>query len=231
MVMSTFRPARWLWIAGGAALLAAGCGSADNGPTWRELPQPAASPPGTSAPAQPAPRPVPSTPDLGTTHPSTPPTAAHPPTAHPQPAGPARCHTGDLSARLGFIEGAAGNRYSALVLTNRSGHTCTVYGYGGLQLLDANRQPVPTRQARDPQVPPQRVLLRPGMSAHADLHWGAVPSGDESVTGPCEPEPAYLLVTPPDETRSLRIGWAAGPVCQHGVIDQGAYRPGAERTD
>ena len=39
-----------------------------------------------------------------------------------------RCHTADLSGRLGFIQGAAGSRFGPLVLKNRSHHTCTLFG-------------------------------------------------------------------------------------------------------
>ena len=38
-----------------------------------------------------------------------------------------RCHTADLSGRLGFIQGAAGSRIGPLVLKNRSRHTCRAY--------------------------------------------------------------------------------------------------------
>src|SRR4051794_26496354 len=45
-----------------------------------------------------------------------------------------RCHTADLSGRFGFIQGAAGSRFGPVLLTNRSGHTCTLRGYIGAQL-------------------------------------------------------------------------------------------------
>jgi hypothetical protein len=112
------------------------------------------------------------------------------------------------------------------VLTNRSQRTSTIYGYGGLQLLDARGRMVPTRQVRDRTTRPTQVTLRPGMSAHANLHWYAIAAGGDSQTGTCQPEPAFLLVTPPDETQSIRVPWNAGPVCAQGRIIQGPYTAG-----
>jgi hypothetical protein len=137
-----------------------------------------------------------------------------------------RCHTSNLSATL--VEGSpgAGQRYAQIVLTNRSSATCTVYGYGGMLLLDAHKHALPTNVHRDPSTPPRKVTLAPGGKAHSQLHWTVIPGPGEPTTGPCEPTPAYLQVTPPDERARLTTTWSFGPVCQHGRIDQGAYRAG-----
>ena len=50
-------------------------------------------------------------------------------------AGPSECRTADLSVQLKPGSPGAGQRYATVVLTNTSGHTCTVTGYGGLALL------------------------------------------------------------------------------------------------
>jgi Domain of unknown function (DUF4232) len=212
--MRILHPARVLCLVA-AAVLVAGCGSS-GGPPAAGPSSERTSP--TAAPSRPLPAPVP-------------PTAST--TVQPEPTGPTRARTSDLSAELAWVEGAAGSRYSAIVLTNRSQRTHTIYGYGGLQLLDARGRTVPTRQVRDRTTRPTRVVLPPGMSAHADLHWSAVATTGDSQTGTCQPEPAFLLVTPPDETRSLRIPWNAGPVCAQGLIIQRPYtagRPGQTGT-
>jgi hypothetical protein len=118
-----------------------------------------------------------------------------------------------------------------VVLTNRSTSTCRVFGYGGVQLLDAARHPLPSQQLRNPLAPPRPVLLKPGASASSRLHWGVVPAGTESQTGPCEAAPAQLLITPPDETQPIAVPWPYGPVCQHGRMDQTAYTPAATPGD
>ncbi|HSV65894.1 MAG TPA: DUF4232 domain-containing protein [Mycobacteriales bacterium] len=156
------------------------------------------------------------------------PTPTGTPTAAPTtPAAGTRCHTGDLAIRLVAGSPGAGQRYASIVLTNTTARTCTIYGYGGLVLLDPARHELPTRVLRDPTAPPRTVVLRSGQQAASQLHWTVVPDAHEPTTGPCEPTPAYLRVIPPDERTSLTTPWPYGPVCQHGKITQGAYRPGS----
>src|ERR687887_476226 len=126
-----------------------------------------------------------------------------------------RCHTADLSGRLGFIQGAAGNRVRPLVLKNRSRHTCTLFGYIGGQLYDAARRPIRTRIMRDHSRPEHTVTVAPGHNAFADLHWSAIPSGGARSC----PLPRTFAVTPPDERTQLHVRWTAGRVCSHGRID------------
>jgi hypothetical protein len=126
-----------------------------------------------------------------------------------------RCHTADLSGRLGFIQGAAGSRFGPLVLKNRSHHTCTLFGYIGGQLYNAAGRPIPTRIVRDHSRPEHTVTLAPGHTAFADLHWSAIPSGGARSC----PLPRAFAVTPPDERTQLRVRWTAGRVCGHGRID------------
>ena len=126
-----------------------------------------------------------------------------------------RCHTADLSGRLGFIQGAAGSRIGPLVLKNRSRHTCTLFGYIGGQLYNAAGRPIRTRIVRDHSVPEHTVVVAPGRSAFADLHWLAIPPGSARSC----PRPRTFAVTPPDERTQLRVRWTAGWVCGHGRID------------
>ncbi len=139
-----------------------------------------------------------------------------------------RCHTVDLT---GHVEGggaAAGQRYAILALTNRTGTTCRIYGYPGLELVDSHGGTMRTDVRRDTTVAPALVTLVPGRTAWAQLHWGAVPADDEAATN-CAPDPAELRVIPPDETTQLTMSFGYGPVCQHGQISVSAFalnRPG-----
>ncbi|HEX6444472.1 MAG TPA: DUF4232 domain-containing protein [Streptosporangiales bacterium] len=135
-----------------------------------------------------------------------------------------RCHTGQLSASVRMRDSAAGQRYAWLVLTNRSGTTCTIYGYGGMQLYRSNGDPVPTRMERDRNVPPQLLTIAPGHTARSSLRWTVVPTGSEPTGKACEPVATTAHVTPPDETSYLSIPWHYGQVCDHGAMKQGAYR-------
>ena len=126
-----------------------------------------------------------------------------------------RCHTADLSGRLGFIQGAAGSRFGPLVLKNRSYHTCTLFGFVGGQFYNAAGRKIATRIVRDHSVPERTIKLAPGRSAHAELHWSAIPSGGATRC----PVPRSFAVTPPDERTQLRVRWTAGRVCGRGRID------------
>lgn len=126
-----------------------------------------------------------------------------------------RCHTVELSARLGFIQGAAGSRFGPIVLTDRSHHRCTLYGYIGGLLYDAAGRPMATHLVRDRTRPKRIVSLRHGQSAFAYLHWNAIPLDGARRC----PQPRSFAVTPPDERTPLRLRWTAGWVCGEGRID------------
>ena len=126
-----------------------------------------------------------------------------------------RCHTDDLSGRLGSIQGGAGSRFGPLVLKNRSRHSCTLFGYIGGRLYDTAGRPLPTRIVRDHSRPEHTVTVASGHSAFTELHWSAIPSGGARSC----PLPRTFAVTPPDERTQLRVHWTAGWVCGHGRID------------
>jgi len=190
-------------------LAAAGChGHATN---------PAASAPtGVVPPTATTPATGPPTPAPTSTGPTAPTSTTPAPTT---PAGPQRCHTADLAASLGRADSGMGHTGVTLVLTNRSTRPCRLYGYGGLQLLDAAGSPLPTHQVRVRQPGPRLVRLAPGASAYSDLYWVSMP-----MDAPCA-QAAVLLVTPPDETEPIRTA-ALGSVCEQGRIQQTAYTAG-----
>lgn len=213
--------------AGAAVLTAAllgGCGSIAN---QAELPNAAGNAVTPSSPA-PAPAPEPASRPSPAAESSAEP-AAEPATepareqAQAQPSRVERCHTSMLSGNVQRGEPGAGQRYAELVLTNTSGETCTLYGYGGMQLIDENGDPLPTDVERTPSPGPEVVRLAPGDSASATLHWTAVPHQGEPTDGPCQPRPASAQVIPPDETDPLTVSWQFGPVCGFGSIDGSAY--------
>jgi len=104
-----------------------------------------------------------------------------------------------------------------LALTNRSARACRLYGYGGLQLLDAAGRWLPTEQGRVSQPATRLITLAPGASAYSGLYWAVSPEAP-----PCE-QSAFLLVTPPDETESIRTAFTQN-VCLHGHIAQYSYQ-------
>jgi hypothetical protein len=139
---------------------------------------------------------------------------------------PPQCSTADLSAQLKGGGAGAGQRYATIVLTNTSGRTCTVHGYGGMALLGAPGQGVPTDLRRNASPAPTTVTLVPGASARSLLHWAVIPATNENQMV-CEPTAVTTVVTPPNQTTAALRPWTFGMVCQHGTIYQNAYVPGS----
>ncbi|MCI2423803.1 DUF4232 domain-containing protein [Saccharopolyspora sp. K220] len=208
--------------ASGALLIAGlmtGCG-APGGPNGQVITAPTQTeqpaPPAGGSDARPAP-PTSGAGDIGEQTPGEPPAMAT------QPGKVERCHTSMLSGSLAQPDAGAGQRYAELVLRNSSSETCTLYGYGGMQLIDQSGRPLPTDMTRVPNPGPTLITLAPGETASATLHWTAVPHEGEPEDAPCQPTPARAEVIPPDETDPLSITWTSGPVCGFGSIDGSAY--------
>ena len=128
-----------------------------------------------------------------------------------------RCHTGEFTAVFGPVDAGASNRNATVVLTNRGGRTCTVFGYGGLQPLDAAGKPITTLTlTRDKSRTPALVRVAPGAKVYKAIHWTVIPSTGEKCS-----TPASAQVTPPDETDHLTLKWSFGIVC--GTIDGRPY--------
>ncbi|HEX3509056.1 MAG TPA: DUF4232 domain-containing protein [Candidatus Dormibacteraeota bacterium] len=173
----------------------------------------------------------------------TPPAVPSPhPLVIPRPTMPfVRCDTKDLEMRLVSLGAAAGNIAATIEVRNKSQHGCDLYGYAGLQLLDAHGRALPTHAIRsttsfflsEPAVaqivglPAGTVPIRkipfdpmhpvPEVPGHA-----YVPLSWEDVLTPCSTA-VQLKVTPPDAYTSLTISAAdlfspAMNVCPDGTI-------------
>ncbi|PFG93819.1 uncharacterized protein DUF4232 [Saccharopolyspora erythraea NRRL 2338] len=200
-----------------AAVLLSSCGQQSGGmsvPAVQNAQSP--TPPASAAPPAPSSGTAPAASASGKTEPQA-------PQPKPQDASSQRCHTSMLSGSLQPGEPGAGQRYAELVLTNTSGETCNLYGYGGLQLIGADGRPLPTDLKRTPNPGPTLIRLAPGKSASATLHWTAVPHEGEPTDGQCQPTPVRAEVIPPDETEPLSVTWDLGEVCGFGSIDGSAY--------
>ncbi|GHE06656.1 DUF4232 domain-containing protein [Streptomyces alanosinicus] len=117
-----------------------------------------------------------------------------------------RCHTSELSASVGRNDPGAGQENFPVVLTNRSGRTCTLHGYAGAAFVNGSGTqlgPDPRRESGSPTT----ITLRPGQSA-----WAGLTYSNPGVSGAETATPAALLVTPPNEKDSLRVAWSGGAV-------------------
>ncbi|MFF3918016.1 DUF4232 domain-containing protein [Streptomyces sp. NPDC001852] len=121
-------------------------------------------------------------------------------------AASSRCHTSELSASVGRNDPGAGQENFPVVLTNRSGRTCTVRGYPGAAFESASGSQLgadPKRESGSPST----ITLRPGQSA-----WAGLTFSNPGISGARTATPAALLVTPPDERDSLKVTWTGGAV-------------------
>lgn len=148
-------------------------------------------------------------------------------------AGPPRCHTADLSPAVNIVAGSqgAGHESINIKLTNTSGHTCTVYGFPGMKLEDANGSGQATTVNRDHGIPTTTITVLNGASVATTANFDFdVPASDEPATGNCEAPSVYLQITPPDETTQLSATIGGGPVtvCEHGTISVLPFIAGAK---
>jgi Protein of unknown function (DUF4232) len=134
----------------------------------------------------------------------------------------ARCTAGVLRGAVVLEDAAAGSRFGRLVVINERDE-CTLYGFSGLQLVDAQGNALPTQAVWDLDPGPSLVTLPNRRLAVANLRWSVVPGDGDDQDGPCQPEPAGLKLIPPDETEQFEVPWPHGSVCQQGRIHLSAY--------
>jgi hypothetical protein len=118
-------------------------------------------------------------------------------------AGTTRCHSGDLSLKFGKGDAAAGTYHENLVFTNKSGHSCTLYGYpgvswvtgtGGTQVNDPFQRNAGTKKT---------ITLAAGGQAHAVVITHAAL---DYPTDKCKPVTTRgYRVYPPDETAAIFV--------------------------
>lgn len=137
-------------------------------------------------------------------------------------ADSSRCHTGDLGYSWAtggdaVPNGDAGEQQAAVViLKNTSGHTCSMHGFPGVDLVNSGIQWPLERSSQQPVT----ITLHPGDSTQFTVHFlpwsaeGNVASNDFAAT--------TLVITPPNETTSYDLPWRWG----HVLLQDGATHPG-----
>ena len=129
--------------------------------------------------------------------------------APPAAAGWPRCQPGQLSAALGSMGAATGHVGVQVVLRNVSAVPCHLYGFPGLQLLNASGVALPTithwgGSFLFPALSPHLVGLAPAQKASFDLAYVDIPIGNPppSYQQAC-PAAATLAIIPPDDFTPL----------------------------
>jgi hypothetical protein len=146
--------------------------------------------------------------------------------------GTPRCHTSGLSGSFTLVPNSqgAGNEVAKVTLTNTSGTVCHVYGFVGMQLLNAQHQPLPTNVVRDHSLAELIVTLIPNGSASAAARFSPdVPGPGDAQNGQCQPTAAFVEITPPDETTHLVVPvQPATSVCSSGQLRTTSLIPGGD---
>jgi hypothetical protein len=169
--------------------VATGCGSSSGSSSAPSNPASSSSPPNAAS----------SAPASSPAAPSTPLSPAVTGTS-----GPSACATSGLNVTLGAPGGYAGGVVQAIVFTNRSGATCTLYGYPGASLVSAPPYTqIGLAARRAGTVPVKLVTLAPGASASAMLQ---IVDALNFGSATCSPtKAAYLRVYPPNQTAPVYL--------------------------
>lgn len=152
-----------------------------------------------------------------------------PPAAGPAPsaAGPAPCPTRSLGAKIGPGQGAAGSVYVAILFTNISNVTCTLYGYPGVSLAGGSPiTQIGLAAAENPATSRVLVTLPPGAVAHALLR---IVNAGVYPAAKCGPVTAkWLQIYPPNQTTPMYLRYTS-QACSKPValLTVDAVRPGS----
>jgi hypothetical protein len=123
------------------------------------------------------------------------------------------CASSQLTLAYAGTQGATGHVEATFALHNVSGHSCTLHGYPGAELLDAAGHTLPTRlkQGRgffpDTLLVPRQVVLRPGGDARFGLGFA---DNNEYVGGRRCRSAVWLKSVPPHAARALRVALTGG---------------------
>jgi hypothetical protein len=107
---------------------------------------------------------------------------------------------------IGVSQGAAGSTYTALVFSNISNSTCTLYGYPGVSLAGGS----PVKQIGQPAdensaTSRQLITLQPGVTGNALLK---ISDALNYPAGTCDPVNAhYLQIYPPNQTTPVYVAY------------------------
>jgi hypothetical protein len=136
-------------------------------------------------------------------------------------AGVSTCQPSQLQVVPQQGTGAAGTIYETINLTNASSGSCTLKGYPGMQLLNAQGGNIPTTVVRGgmqfpapaANQPPALITLASQQTATFALSYEDVPVGNETSC----PMSAKAQITPPTDFSFVTVTLAIGP-CGNGTV-------------
>ncbi|MGY5053747.1 DUF4232 domain-containing protein [Streptomyces sp. 900105755] len=123
------------------------------------------------------------------------------------------------AAQLGYSwadpgSGTGQQKHAVVAFTNKSGHSCTMYGFPGVDLVNSGQKwSLPRTNAT-----PKRVTLANGASTNFAITFLVPGQGDSS-----DFTPTTVVVTAPNQRTSFDLPWHGGAV----VLQDGATHPGS----
>ena len=123
------------------------------------------------------------------------------------------CQTADFQLSVSTAAGSSGSTADSLliVLTNDSGHTCTTYGFPGLELETQSEQDQSTKVVRENTSSVQTLTVATGESISTTATFTAVAAG-ATAGADCGAPSSYLAVIPPNEKTQLVQTISGGPI-------------------
>ena len=133
------------------------------------------------------------------------------------------CTADDVNVSLENQQGAAGSMLADITVLNDSDTPCTVQGYPGVALVDADEETIGAPATREDTGSSEAVSLAPGESATSGVRLGQAGNYDEAT---CEPTPAagYQVIIP-EETTPVVIGQDDLTACASDEVELLSVQP------
>ncbi|MER5791991.1 DUF4232 domain-containing protein [Streptomyces sp. NPDC001980] len=109
--------------------------------------------------------------------------------------------------------GTGQQKHAVVAFTNKSGHSCTMYGFPGVDLVNSGQK----WSLQRTNATPKRVTLANGASTNFAITF-LVPAQGDSTTF----TPTTVVITAPNQRTSYDLPWHGGAV----VLQDGATHPG-----
>ncbi|GAA2603607.1 DUF4232 domain-containing protein [Streptomyces axinellae] len=111
------------------------------------------------------------------------------------------CRTADLAMDAQDTSPDAETGDVTVTMINRGSTTCSATGFAGLDITDADHTTSPIERAKNQ---PRITNLKPGDAASFNVSFKLAANGEGAS------KPTELVVTPPNETHSVKIKWPSG---------------------
>jgi Protein of unknown function (DUF4232) len=137
-----------------------------------------------------------------------------------------KCTASDIGAWIAISQGngAAGTIYYPLEFTNLSHHTCSLFGYPGVSVLDRNGHQLGSPAGWGSRAGARTVNLAPGATAHTILAYHDTAVSTEPGCDPVSTA-ALLRIYPPDQYGATYAAFSLESCSHRGVVYMNITEP------